>query len=165
MDSAGSIKSKGNMYEGSKNNAITDKLMDTGDGNPVVTQGQGEDTGEDKGGEVATEGTSDTSADVDSSNLSSGDDIGKETSDASAKTEVKSVSFKYQPAEGGRIRGILKDVDVSKMPSPKTQGAGGGMPGAGGAGAGGEGGDSAEAADGADAADAADAADGADAMG
>lgn len=164
MDSAGSIKSKGNMYEGSKNNAITDKLMDSGDGNPVVTQGQGEGTGdENKGGEVATEGTSDTSADVNSSDLSSGDDIGKETSDANAKTEVKSVSFKYQPTEGGRIRGILKDVDVSKMPSPKTQGAGGGMPAAGGAG--GEGAEGGEAADGADAADAADAADGADAMG
>ena len=167
MDAAGSIRSKNNMYEGSENNAPSDKLMNTGNANPVVTQGQGEGAGdENKGGEVATEGTSDTTADVDSSDLSSGEDIGAETSDANAKTEVKSVSFKYQPMEGGRLRGILKNVDFSKTPSPKTQGAGGGMPGAGGAGgAGGEGAEGGEAADGADAADAADAGDAADAMG
>ena len=157
MDAAGSIRSKDNMYEGSENNAPSDKLMDTGDANPVVSDKEKQE------GDVAVENTSDTSADVDSSTLSSGEDVNAETSDANAKTEVKSVSFKYQPTEGGRLRGILKNVDFSKMPSPKTQGAGGGTPGAGGAG--GEGAEGGEAADGADAADAADAGDAADAMG
>lgn len=154
MDAAGSIKADYNMFEGSENNAPSDKLMDAGNTNPVATDKEKQEGG------VAVENTSDTSADVDSSELKSGDDI---TSDANAKTEVKSVSFRYQPTEGGRLRGILKNLDLSKMPSPKMQGAGGGMPGAGGAG--GESAEGGEAADGADAADAADAADGADAMG
>lgn len=158
MDAAGSIRSKNNMYEGSENNAPSDKLMDTGNANPVVSDKEKQEGG------VAVENTSDTAADVDSGSLESGEDVNAETSDANAKTEVKSVSFKYQPTEGGRLRGILKNVDFSKTPSPKTQGAGGGMPGAGGAG-GGEGAEGGEAADGADAADTADAADGADAMG
>lgn len=157
MDAAGSIRSKDNMYEGSENNAPSDKLMDTGNANPVVSDKEKQE------GDVAVENTSDTSADVDSSTLSSGEDVNAETSDANAKTEVKSVSFKYQPTEGGRLRGILKNVDFSKMPSPKTQGAGGSTPGAGGAG--GEGTEGGEAADSADAADAADAGDAADAMG
>ena len=154
MDAAGSIRSKNNMYEGSENNAPSDKLMDTGNANPVVSDKEKQEGG------VAVENTSDTAADVDSGSLESGEDVNAETSDANAKTEVKSVSFKYQPTEGGRLRGILKNVDFSKTPSPKVQGAGGGMPAAGGAG--GEGAEGGEAADGADAADAAD---GADAMG
>ena len=157
MDAAGSIRSKDNMYEGSENNAPSDKLMNTGDTNPIVSDKEKQE------GDVAVENTSDTSADVDSSTLSSGEDVNAETSDANAKTEVKSVSFKYQPTEGGRLRGILKNVDFSKMPSPKVQGAGGGTSGAGGDG--GEGTEGGEAADGADAADAADAGDAADAMG
>jgi len=161
MDAAGAIKSKSNMFEGSKNNAPSDKLMgSSGTDNPLVTNNEGEGAGDaekpandvavegagdtDKpANDVAVEGTSDTSADVDSSELNSGDDI---TSDANAKTEVKSVSFKYQPTEGGRIRGVLKNLDFSPS-KPKMQGAGGGMPGGAGAaaGTGGEGG--AEGAD------------------
>lgn len=149
MDAAGAIKSKSNMFEGSKNNAPSDKLMgSSGTDNPLVTNNEGEGAGDtDKpANDVAVEGTSDTAADVDSSELNSGDDI---TSDANAKTEVKSVSFKYQPTEGGRIRGVLKNLDFSPS-KPKMQGAGGGMPGGAGAaaGTGGEGG--AEGAEGAD---------------
>lgn len=157
MDAAGSVKSKSNMFEGSENNAPSDKLMgSSGTDNPLATDKENTGDTNKPANDVAVEGTSDTAADVNSSELNSGDDI---TSDANAKTEVKSVSFKYQPVEGGRLRGILKNLDLSPS-MPKTQGTGGGMGGAGMGGS--EGG---EAADGADAADAADAADGADAMG
>ena len=173
LNAAGAIKSKSNMYEGSSGNAISGRLLGNKSektGNSVLdnqSESGDESTPETKNSSsnVATEGTSDTTADVGSGDLSSREDIGAGTSDAKAKTEIKSVSFRYQPVEGGRIRGMLKDVNLADAMKPKTPNmstGGGGMPAAGGAGVGGE---SADVADSADAADAADAADGADAMG
>ena len=102
---AGSINSDDNMFAGSKDNAPSDKLGNMlgngGDNNPIKEMGEGNDT---------TVEAPET--DVDTSDIAEGTD--------GAEMSFSDENLK----EGGKLKGMLKNLELDPMKAGKSSGGG-----------------------------------------